>query len=233
MCDFLFSLQSTGNNEGMSRRYFGGGNGQGNLFGLNKRASSTSSSQQDLANGSADVGATFSSPPSASSSERLEIVEGNGNYDSKGHGPQETSTSSSSSSSSSSCMSSTVATMTSYCTFSILQNPSLPAGRLLVLFASCIYGSNFSIVKLLDDTMPLSVSAALRFTFAVSVVSFITLGKETEEPSDSMVVKERNLAFWGGAEIGMWYCVGYIAQGRSSNHKQDVSTLSRHVLVKI
>jgi hypothetical protein len=27
-----------------------------------------------------------------------------------------------------------------------------------------------------------------------------------------MAEKERNLAFWSGAEIGLWYSIGYLAQ---------------------
>jgi hypothetical protein len=145
---------------------------------------------------------------------------------------------------------------------SILDNPSQRTGRLLVLGASAIYGTNFATVKLLDDAMPLSVSvrlekpkchphaffyeknglvvtficlqrtlshphpfsyfisgfslsmcrqAALRFGLASSVVSAIVLGRESDDV-DAMVEKERNLAFWSGAEIGLWYSIGYLAQ---------------------
>lgn len=96
--------------------------------------------------------------------------------------------------------------------FAALAEPTLQQGRMLVLLAACIYGTNFSVVKLLDDTMPLSVSASLRFGLAAAVVSAIVLGKESDDV-DPKVKKERNLAFWGGVEIGLWYCIGYIAQG--------------------
>jgi hypothetical protein len=99
--------------------------------------------------------------------------------------------------------------------YSILENPSLQMGRGLVLFASAIYGTNFPIVKLLDDAIPLSISAALRFGLAASVVSTVVLSRESDDV-DQGVVKERNLAFWSGMEIGVWYCIGYIAQGASS-----------------
>ncbi len=95
---------------------------------------------------------------------------------------------------------------------SALEHPSLELGRFLVLLASCIYGTNFSIVKLLDDTMPLSISATLRFGLAALVVSSVVLRKESDDV-DPVVNKERNRAFWGGFEIGLWYCIGYIAQG--------------------
>jgi len=95
--------------------------------------------------------------------------------------------------------------------FGVLDHPNLKMGRFLVLLAACIYGSNFSIVKLLDDTMPLSVSATLRFGLAAAVVSALVLSRESDDV-DAMVKKERSMAFWGGVEIGLWYCIGYIAQ---------------------
>ena len=53
--------------------------------------------------------------------------------------------------------------------------------------------------------------AALRFGLASSVVSAIVLGRENDD-ADPMVAKERNAAFWAGAEIGIWYSIGYLAQ---------------------
>lgn len=93
----------------------------------------------------------------------------------------------------------------------ILDSPSAQTGRLLVLGASAIYGTNFATVKLLDDSMPLSISAALRFGLASSVVSALVIGRESDDV-DAMVEKERNLAFWSGAEVGLWYSIGYLAQ---------------------
>mmetsp|Transcript_58417 Transcript_58417/g.142876 ORF Transcript_58417/g.142876 Transcript_58417/m.142876 type:complete len:501 (+) Transcript_58417:280-1782(+) len=94
---------------------------------------------------------------------------------------------------------------------SVLENPSEQTGRLLVLAASAIYGTNFATVKLLDDVMPLSLSAMLRFSIAAGVVAAFVLGRERDDV-DAMVGKERNLAFWSGAEIGLWYSIGYLAQ---------------------
>lgn len=103
---------------------------------------------------------------------------------------------------------------------SALDHPTLQMGRFLVLLASCIYGTNFTVVKLLDDTMPLSVSACLRFGLAASVVSALVLSREPDDVEPKLK-KERNLAFWGGVEIGLWYCIGYIAQG-TKNWKRIV-----------
>ena len=51
----------------------------------------------------------------------------------------------------------------------------------------------------------------LRFSLAAGVVTAFVLGRERDDV-DAMVVKERNLAFWSGAEIGLWYSIGYLAQ---------------------
>lgn len=96
-----------------------------------------------------------------------------------------------------------------------LDNPSERMGRILVLLAAAIYGTNFATVKLLDVTMPLSISAALRFGLASAVVSTLVLSQENDD-ADPVVSKERNLALWSGIEIGLWYCIGYIAQGKCS-----------------
>jgi len=43
----------------------------------------------------------------------------------------------------------------------ILADPSLRAGRFIVLGAAASYGTNFATVKLLDDSMPLSISVSV------------------------------------------------------------------------
>eukprot|EP00934_Nitzschia_sp_Nitz4_P001545 Nitzschia sp. Nitz4//scaffold23_size168460//123415//124982//NITZ4_002239-RA/size168460-processed-gene-0.233-mRNA-1//1//CDS//3329543695//1545//frame0 len=101
--------------------------------------------------------------------------------------------------------------LSSFLSPNILDQPTLTQGRVLVLVASCIYGSNFSVVKLVDDSMPLSLSAALRFSIAFGATTLCVMAKE-EKTKDSTILQERQLAFWGGIEIGMWYCIGYIAQ---------------------
>ncbi|CAB9501638.1 EamA-like transporter family [Seminavis robusta] len=88
-----------------------------------------------------------------------------------------------------------------------LQNPSLNFARILVLTASSVYGSNFAIVKMLDHEMPVSVSAMLRFGLAATVVTVLTAtcnakGGRRGEP----------MAAVAGLEIGVWYCLGYLAQ---------------------
>ena len=55
------------------------------------------------------------------------------------------------------------------------------------------------------------LQAALRFGLASAVVSAGVLGKESDDV-DAMEEKERNLAFWSGAEVGVWYSIGYLSQ---------------------
>lgn len=72
--------------------------------------------------------------------------------------------------------------------------------------------TNFLIPFLCTSFFAFSMrKAALRFSLAAGVVSAFVLGRENDDV-DGMVEKERNLAFWSGAEIGLWYSIGYLAQ---------------------
>lgn len=100
-----------------------------------------------------------------------------------------------------------------------LDSPTLSFGRTLVILASAIYGTNFATIKVLDSELPLSISAALRFTLAATVVSMIVIGQEERQQAinniaivDPKIVKERTAAFYSGCEIGAWYCAGYLCQ---------------------
>uniref|UniRef100_A0A7S3L6W3 EamA domain-containing protein n=1 Tax=Amphora coffeiformis TaxID=265554 RepID=A0A7S3L6W3_9STRA len=117
-----------------------------------------------------------------------------------------------------------------------LEQPSLLVGRCLALAAAAIYGTNFAAVKLLSDSLPVSLSASLRFgigaiaTTAVVLVSeynrdkaeageqYFQLYEASEEDPEVIPVskaelyKERTDAMWAGAEVGLWYAVGYIVQ---------------------
>lgn len=91
-----------------------------------------------------------------------------------------------------------------------LQNPSLEFARFLVLVASAVYGTNFSVVKVLDERVPLAVSAALRFSLAAFIVGGIVLA--TEDTANDIDAQKRTEAAFGGMEIGGWYCAGYLCQ---------------------
>ena len=80
----------------------------------------------------------------------------------------------------------------------------------------CLFSSSnlflFIIVLVPLSRVPfLQRKAMLRFSIAAGVVAAFVLGRERDDV-DAMVAKERNLAFWSGAEIGLWYSIGYLAQ---------------------
>ena len=70
--------------------------------------------------------------------------------------------------------------------------------RLLLLGAAALYGTNFSLVKLLGETqMPIGLSTTLRFGMAALVLSpFLRRSKAT----------------LAGFEVGLWNSIGYVAQ---------------------
>lgn len=94
-----------------------------------------------------------------------------------------------------------------------LDTPSQNFARALILLASAVYGTNFAVVKLLDEQMPFEVSAALRFCLAAAVTSALVLKGEQKAVAVSKEVRdEQSSATWGGMEIGAWYCLGYLCQ---------------------
>jgi drug/metabolite transporter (DMT)-like permease len=108
-------------------------------------------------------------------------------------------------------------------------------GRALVLLAAAIYGTNFATVKMIDSEIPLSISASIRFSLAATVVSTIAFVYESLQPDKFTITQKDNAlsaldnppsgsgyfdsnligmtgALLGGYEVGIWYCLGYIAQ---------------------
>jgi drug/metabolite transporter (DMT)-like permease len=75
--------------------------------------------------------------------------------------------------------------------------------RLLLCAAAALYGTNFSVVKILGDTMPVGVSSTLRFGLA-ALAAFPWLVMNPKQGSLT--------AAWLGFEVGMWNSIGYIAQ---------------------
>jgi len=76
--------------------------------------------------------------------------------------------------------------------------------RLLLLCAAALYGTNFSLVKIMGDTMPVEVSSTLRFGLA-ALFTFPWLVEDLSQ--DSAL-----LATLLGFEVGLWNFVGYITQ---------------------
>lgn len=78
--------------------------------------------------------------------------------------------------------------------------------RLLLVGAAALYGTNFSLVKLLGDTMPVGISTTLRFGLA----ALATLPWLLD--SNFFSNKNAQIVTWLGLEVGMWNSIGYIAQ---------------------
>lgn len=77
--------------------------------------------------------------------------------------------------------------------------------RLLLIGAAALYGTNFSLVKLLGDVMPVGVSTTLRFG-AAALVTMPWLLQDIRKDNDALV------ASWLGFEVGLWNSIGYVSQ---------------------
>ena len=84
--------------------------------------------------------------------------------------------------------------------------------RSLVLISAVLYGTNFTFVKMLSDSIPVGVGAALRFSLA----SFATLYWLVQPVDTKHDDYKENTSPWGatlaGLEVGMWNACGYMAQ---------------------
>jgi len=80
--------------------------------------------------------------------------------------------------------------------------------RALLVGAAALYGTNFSLVKLLGDTMPEGVSLTLRFALA----SAVTLPWLFDEGGIQLPNADVLMATWLGFEVGLWNSIGYVAQ---------------------
>lgn len=106
-------------------------------------------------------------------------------------------------------------------------NSMLWKSRLLIIFAASLYGSNHSAVKILESNIPLEVGTTLRFALAAAITLPWLFQDEDNQSdsnsqSDSVATKDSsnqndtfmslNGAILGGAEIGFWNWMGYMAQ---------------------
>ena len=90
--------------------------------------------------------------------------------------------------------------------------------RIFLLTAAALYGTNFALVKILNDFVPVGVSTSLRFGLSaiVTLPWLLPSGKEIER-SDNLSFKLSDPeAFWGatmaGMEVGFWTSIGYVGQ---------------------
>lgn len=86
------------------------------------------------------------------------------------------------------------------------QNPSIPFARFLTLAAAAIYSTNPISVKVMNEHLPLEVSAVLRFSLAVVAIAPAVFGKQQEKSQEQLE------ATLGGMEIGFWYSIGFVFQ---------------------
>jgi len=84
--------------------------------------------------------------------------------------------------------------------------PPVNQARLLLLAAAALYGTNFSLVKLMGEasTFPVAWSTTLRFGLA----ALATMPWLMVDPEESEVLG----ATIAGFEVGLWNSVGYVAQ---------------------
>lgn len=76
--------------------------------------------------------------------------------------------------------------------------------RTMLIVVAGLYGTNFGCVKLLEQTLPPSLTAALRFVMATSVL--LPLAVATR-PNKNLI-----MPLLAGAETGLWCAVAYGAQ---------------------
>lgn len=113
------------------------------------------------------------------------------------------------------------------------ENLSIEMGRLLVMIAAALCGTNFSAVKLLNQAMPLAASAALRFSLAAIVVTVMVVGQEKtqQEKTTQQEENKRGVATLMGVEVGAWYCLGYLCQAYGL-HTVDASKVRPLVIIQ-
>ena len=80
--------------------------------------------------------------------------------------------------------------------------------RLLLLGAAALYGTNFSVVKLLGEVMPVGAMGTLRFGLA----ALATLPFLVAKPRSNSDLTTTLAATLAGLEVGMWNSFGYVAQ---------------------
>lgn len=101
--------------------------------------------------------------------------------------------------------------------------------RWLLVAAAALYGTNFSVVKLLNDEMPVGISTSLRFGLAaLATLPWLVQGflpkfnlkandLDRSEiqlgiASSDQEYNSRVMATMYGLEIGLWNSIGYVAQ---------------------
>jgi drug/metabolite transporter (DMT)-like permease len=90
--------------------------------------------------------------------------------------------------------------------------------RWLLVAAAALYGTNFSVVKLLGDEMPVGISTSLRFGLAaLATLPWLVQGYfpgllTNNKEHDKEEFDRRRMATLYGLEVGLWNSIGYVAQ---------------------
>ena len=130
-------------------------------------------------------------------------------------------------------------------------SPGLPSlqlsdvwkARLLLILAAALYGTNFTCVKMLDETVPVGISTMLRFALASLATLPWLVGKSG---SDKQSLSKENdavekdamptslAAAIAGLEVGAWNSIAYISQAvglESSDASKSAFICSLSVVV--
>ena len=95
--------------------------------------------------------------------------------------------------------------------------------RLLLLLSAALYGTNFSVVKQLDEIIPVGVSSTLRFGLAAFAMLPLLIAPLSDEfkknvkngagkATYAFMEPSRLSVGLAGMEIGLWNSIGYISQ---------------------
>ncbi|CAM9944778.1 unnamed protein product, partial [Heterosigma akashiwo] len=94
-------------------------------------------------------------------------------------------------------------------------------GRLMLLFVSALYGTNFTLVKILDEHLPVASSTSLRFLLAsAATLPFLFTASESirvekgEQEGGGLSASLRHTwpVFLAGTESGLYNAAAYISQ---------------------
>lgn len=108
----------------------------------------------------------------------------------------------------------------------VVEDDGVWRARWLLVAAAALYGTNFSVVKLLGDEMPVGISSSLRFGLAaLATLPWLVEGfvpnvmnvfdqskKQLENVNLNVNNDARLMATAYGLEVGLWNSIGYVAQ---------------------
>ena len=125
-----------------------------------------------------------------------------------------------------------------------LQLSDVWKARLLLILAAALYGTNFTCVKMLDETVPVGISTTLRFALAsMATLPWLvgkpgsdkqSLSKENDAVEKDAMPPTSLAAAIAGLEVGAWNSIAYISQAvglESSDASKSAFICSLSVVV--